>query len=70
MKQKLLKLKNNLLIMIMINILLPHKNITTPEFNNLSARVFTLRLAQANLITKIDFDDKIKSLKQNKTFTR
>ena len=53
--------------MIMINILLPHKNITTPEFNNLSARVFTLRLAQANLITKIDFDDKIKSLKQNKT---
>ena len=70
MKQKLLKLKNNLPIMIMINILLPHKNITTPEFNNLSARVFTLRLAQANLITKIDFDDKIKSLKQNKTFTR
>ena len=70
MKQKLLNLKNNLLIMIMINILLPHKNITTPEFNNLSARVFTLRLAQANLITKIDFDDKIKSLKQNKTFTR
>ena len=70
MKQKLLKLKNNLLIMIMINILLPHKNITTPEFNNLSARVFTLQLAQANLITKIDFDDKIKSLKQNKTFTR
>ena len=56
--------------MIMINILLPHKNITTPEFNNLSARVFTPRLAQANLITKIDFDDKIKSLKQNKTFTR
>ena len=59
MKQKLLKLKNNLLIMIMINILLPHKNTTTPEFNNLEARAFTARLAQANLITKTNFDDKL-----------
>ena len=45
--------------MIMINILLPHKNTTTPEFNNLEARAFIARLAQANLITKTDFDDKL-----------
>ena len=45
--------------MIMINILLPHKNTTIPEFNNLEARAFTARLAQANLITKTDFDDKL-----------
>ena len=35
---------------------------TTPEFNNLEARVFTARLAQANLIIKIGFDDKLKGL--------
>ena len=31
------------------------KYITTPEFNTLAADVFNARLAQANLITKIDF---------------
>ena len=36
------------------------KYITTPEFNNLAARVFTARWAQANLVAKIDFDDKLK----------
>ena len=36
------------------------KYITTLEFNNLAARVFTARLAQAHLITKTDFDDKLK----------
>ena len=41
------------------------KYITTFKFNNLAARVFTARLAQASLITKTDFDDKIKSLNQN-----
>ena len=37
------------------------KYITTPEFNNSAARAFT---AQANLIRKTDFDDKLKSLNQ------
>ena len=41
-----------------INVLLP------PEFNNLSARVFTARLAQANLVTAMDFDDKLKRFNQ------
>ena len=36
------------------------KYITTLEFNNLAARVFTARLSQAHLITKTDFDDKLK----------
>ena len=36
------------------------KYITTLEFNNLAARVFTARLAQAHLITKTNFDDKLK----------
>ena len=51
MIQKLLSLKRNLLIMIMI---------TTPEFNNMAANVFNARLAEANLIT--DFDAKLSSL--------
>ena len=37
-------------------------NITPPEFNTLAADVFNARLAQANLITKIDFDAKLSSL--------
>ena len=41
------------------------KYITTTEFNNLAARAFTARLTQANLTTKTDFDDKLKSLIQN-----
>ena len=39
------------------------KYITTPEFNTLAASVFNARLAQANLITKIDFDAKLSSLR-------
>ena len=31
------------------------KYITPPEFNNLTADVFNVRLTQANLITKTDF---------------
>ena len=58
MTLKLLKLKKKNLVIMIINVLLP------PEFNNLSARVFTARLAQANLITAMDFDDKLKSLNQ------
>ena len=56
MTLKLLKLKKKNLVIMIINVLLP------PEFNNLSARVFTARLVQANLITAMDFDDKLKSL--------
>ena len=32
------------------------------EFNKLAADVFNARIAQANLITKIDFDEKLSSL--------
>ena len=38
------------------------KYIVTPEFNTLTANVFDARLAQANLITKIDFNAKLSSL--------
>ena len=37
------------------------KYITTPEFNNLAARVFIARLVQANLVTKTYFDNKLKN---------
>ena len=38
------------------------KYVATSEFNNLVANVFNARLAQANLITKTDFDAKLSSL--------
>ena len=38
------------------------KYITTPEFNFLAADVFNVRIAQANLIAKTDFDAKLSSL--------
>ena len=37
--------------------------INTSEFNNLTGMLFNARLTQANLITKTDFDDKLR--KQN-----
>ena len=40
------------------------KYITIPEFNKLLAEVFDARLKQADLVTKTDFDDKLKSLNQ------
>ena len=43
------------------------KYIATSEFNTLAADVFNARLAQANLITKTDFDAKLSSL--NKKIT-
>ena len=43
------------------------KYITTPEFNTLADDVFIPRLAQANLITKTDFDAKFSSLNRNIT---
>ena len=38
------------------------KCIATPEFNVLAARVFNARLAQADLVTKTDFDTKLKKI--------
>ena len=35
---------------------------TTPEFNNLAAGVFTAGSAQEDLVTKIDFDNKLRNL--------
>ena len=58
MIQKLLKLKRNLLIIIMKNVLL---------LQSLAANVFNARLAQANLVTKTDFDAKLSSI--NKEIT-
>ena len=40
------------------------KYITTPEFNNLAAGDFAARLKQADLVTKTDFDRKLRSLNQ------
>ena len=34
------------------------------EFNDLIAKNFTARLAQADFVTKTDFDDKLRSLNQ------
>ena len=42
------------------------KYITTPEFNTLAA-VFNARLAQADLITKTDFNAKLSSLNRKIT---
>ena len=39
------------------------KYVATSEFNTLAANVFNARLAQANLITKTDFDAKL--IRQN-----
>ena len=38
------------------------KYITVPEINKLSTEVFVARLKQANLVTKTDFDYKLKRL--------
>ena len=47
------------------------KYITTSKFNNLRAKNFTARLAQANLVAKTDFDAKLtsfnKEINSNKT---
>ena len=59
MTQKLVKFKINLLIIIMTNTLLLQSLIP--------ASVFNARLAQANLITKPDFDVKLSSLNRKIT---
>ena len=38
------------------------KYITTPEFDNLAAAVFDIRLKRVNLITKADFDNSVSNL--------
>ena len=43
------------------------KFITTPEFNTLAAAVFNARLAQADLVTKTNFDGKLGSLNRKTT---
>ena len=43
------------------------KYIITPEFNTLAANVFNARLAQANVITKTDFDAELQSLSKRIT---
>ena len=43
------------------------KYITTPELNKLTAENFAARLAQANLVTKTNFDNKL--IKRNKMIT-
>ena len=58
MIQKLLKLKRNLLTEAYNH----DKYITTPEFNTLAANVFNAGLAQENLVTMTNFDNKISSL--------
>ena len=40
---------------------------TTPEFNKLTAENFAAKLAQANLMTKTDFDAKLSSLNRKIT---
>ena len=43
------------------------KYVATSEFNTLAANIFNARLAQANLITKTDFDAKLSSLNKKVT---
>ena len=43
------------------------KYITTPEFNKLTRENFAARLAQANLITKTDFNAKLSNLNKKVT---
>ena len=43
------------------------KYVATSEFNTLVASVFNARLAEANLITKTDFDAKLSSLNRKIT---
>ena len=51
-----MKLKRKSQIIVMINILLLHNLIS------LTAESFAARLAQGNLVTNTDFDDKLKNL--------
>ena len=46
------------------------KYITTPEFNKLTVENFAARLAQVNLVTKTDFDNKLANLIKKLTQTK
>ena len=46
------------------------KYVATSEFNTLAANAFNVRLAQANLITKTDFDAKLSSLNRKITVNK
>ena len=46
------------------------KYIDTSEFNKLAAAVFNLRIAQANLIAKTDFDSKLSNLNRKITINK
>ena len=48
------------------------KYITTPEFNRVIEENFAARLAQANLVTKTNFDDELKkrNKKNNSSITK
>ena len=46
------------------------KYITTPKFINLAAGVFDARLARANLVTKTDFDIKLKKISDRVTLNK
>ena len=46
------------------------KYITTPEFNKLTLEILQARLAQANLVTKTDFDNKLINLNKKLTETK
>ena len=43
------------------------KYIDTPEFNKLAGDIFNARLAQEDLVTKTDFDDKLSNPNQKIT---
>ena len=42
-------------------------NITTPQFNTLSARIFDARMKLENLVTKADFDTALKKVSDRVT---
>ena len=46
------------------------KYITTPEFNRFTKELFAARLAQTRLVTKTNFDTKLKSFNQKLTQTK
>ena len=46
------------------------KYITTPEFNKLATGNFAARLAQANVVTKADFDNKLSNLNRKITLNK
>ena len=46
------------------------KYVTSPELTKLTVENFAARLNQVNLITKADFDDKLKSLNQKLSKTK